>query len=493
MFGSRSFRSGRIGTAACVAAAGALLIAGCTRPAQPPEPAAPAAAPAQPVVPPAQAAAISTATGPSGVQGPFPDFGFLPGPGQYSGPVFKLSQDYPAQPPPSANLPPFMKSEFQKDWKNYMLQVRSYCFEGNTDTDWRVENNKVRDWYHIPWQHYGPSGREGIHGLTKEAPVQPKQLAATQTYTGGQTYAVGYFNEFGGHTIGRVWANHDNPDPGATTAPGGFLEGTVICKLLFVDVPVEQVPSLANPVQWDGYITDVYNSSNRSIRKLSLIQMDIAIKDMRAPTGWIFGTFQYNGQLNRATPWENLVPLGLMWGNDPDITDDAYTNPTPTETKINPNLKETVINPDPNELPPTHLGWNGRLNGPVDNPRSSCMSCHMTAEVPALSPITPFFQANPPPMGSPAWMRWFQNEKCGTPFDEGAKSADFSLQLSIGITNFYTWKDTLDGLYASSYKTADAPTTKLFAAPRQGAKVPAAEGKVVHPILRDMPPSPPRK
>jgi len=22
------------------------------------------------------------------------------------------------------------------------------------------------------WQHYGPNGREGIHGLTKEAPVQ---------------------------------------------------------------------------------------------------------------------------------------------------------------------------------------------------------------------------------------------------------------------------------------------------------------------------------
>ena len=116
-----------------------------------------------------------------------------------------------------------------------------------------------------------------------------------------------------------------------------------------------------------------------------------------------------------------------MWGNDPGITGDEYTNPTPTETRINPNLKESVINPDPKELPPTHLGWNGRLNGPVDNPRSSCMSCHMTAEIPALSPITPFFQANPPPMGSPEWMRWFPNNKCGTPFDKGTKSADFSL------------------------------------------------------------------
>ncbi len=406
----------------------------------------------------------------------------MPSPDTYSGPVFKLSQDYPKQPPPKANLPAFMTMEFQKDWRNYMIQVRSYCFEGNTNTDWRVENNKVRRWYHIPWQHYGPSGREGVHGLTKEAPVQPQQLATTQTYVGGQTYAVGVFNEFGGYTLGRVWADHDNPDPAQTTAPNGFLEGTVICKLLFVDVPVEQVPSLANPVQWTGYITDVYKSNNRSMRKLSLIQMDIAIKDKRAPTGWIFGTFQYNGQLKKADGWENLIPLGLMWGNDPTITDDVYTNPTPAITKINPNLKESVINPDTTELPPTHLGWNGRLNGPVDNPRSSCMSCHMTAEVPALSPITPFFQKDPPPMGSPAWMRWFQNARCGTPFDSGTKSADFSLQLSIGITNFYTWKDTLDGLFASSYQPQ--PTTRLFASPH--AKLPAAPGKTVYPIVRDM-------
>jgi hypothetical protein len=500
MLGSRFIPSRPAGRALWLAAIGALIVA-CGQPA-PPSPgntAAPAppaatdAGPTQIPVPSAQAGVVTPASGPSGVDGPFPDFGFLPAPGAYTGPVFKLSQDYPAEPPPAASLPPFMQMDFQKDWRNYMLAVRSYCFEGNTGVDWRVEDNTVRRWYHIPWQHYGPSGREGIHGLTKEAPVVPRQLAATQTYADGQTYAVGIFNEFGGYTIGRVWADHGNPDPGATTAPGGFLEGTVICKLLFVDVPTDQVPFLANPVQWDGYITDTYKSSTRSIRKLALIQMDIAIKERRAPTGWVFGTFQYNGALNKPDKWENLIPVGLMWGNDPEITDDEYTNPTPTETKINPNLKETVINPDTNELPPTHLGWNGRLNGPVDNPRSSCMSCHMTAEVPALSPITPFFQKDAPPVGSPEWMRWFQNVKCGTAFDEGAKSADFSLQLSIGITNFYTWKDTLDGLYASSYHPS-GPTTRLFASPRAGtAKVPAVQGKTVHPIVRDMPASPPKR
>lgn len=437
------------------------------------------------------AAAGATAPGP---RTPFPDFGFLPPPGQlasqYEGPVFKLSQDYPAQPPPESALPPFMKTDFQGDWKNYMLQVRSYCFEGNVESDWRVENNTVRKWYHVPWQHYGPSGREGIHGLTKEAPVQVKQLAPTQVTKGNQTYAVGIFNEFGGYTIGQVWANHEDPDPGATTAPGGFLEGTVICKALFVDVPIAEVPFLVNPVQWDAYITREYASQDRLFTKVSLIQMDIAIKDRRAPTGWIFGTFQYNGKLNEANKWENLIPLGLMWGNDPAITDDAYTNPTPTVTKINPNLKETVINPDTNELPPTHLGWNGRLNGPVDNPKSSCMGCHMTAEVPTLSPLAPSFASPAPPVGSPDWMRWFQNNKCGTPFDAEAKSADFSLQLSIGITNFALWRDTQDGLHASAYApSGEAPAARVFTA-RQSPKIPAPRGRPVHPIVRDMPPPP---
>jgi hypothetical protein len=436
--------------------------------------------PAAPPAPPAPAPVDKT---------PFPDFGHMPAPSAYSGPVFELSQDYPGTPPPASALPAFMTMDFQKDWKTYMLAVRSYCLEGNAENDWRVENNQVRRWYHIPWQHYGPSGREGVHGLTKEAPVQPRQLAPTQTYTGGQTYAVGIFNEFGGYTIGQVWADHKDPDPDRTTAPAGFLEGTVICKALFVDVPAAQVPSLVNPVQWQAYITDVYNSENRSMRTVSLIQMDMAVKDRRAPTGWIFGTFQYNGAMKAANPWENLVPVGLMWGNDPDITGDTYTNPTPTVTRINPNLKETVINPDADELPPTHLGWNGRLNGPVDNPRSSCMSCHMTAEVPALSPLTPFFQANPPPIGSPEWMRWFQNIACGVPFDAEAKSADFSLQLSIGITNFVTWRDTQDGLYASQYAGTGAPAAQPVGAAQPHRKVPSAAGRTVHPIVRDMDPA----
>jgi hypothetical protein len=118
----------------------------------------------------------------------------------------------------------------------------------------------------------------------------------------------------------------------------------------------------------------------------------------------------------------------------------------------------------------------------------------MTAEVPALSPIAPSFQKDPPPVGSPAWMRWFQNGKCGVPFDEGAKSGDFSLQLTIGITNFYTWRQTMDGLFANQYSGGTPPLEKAFATMPPSARVPSPRGKTVFPILRDMPaPAPPKK
>lgn len=425
-------------------------------------------------------------------QAPFPDFGFMAEAGQYTGPIFKLSQDYPSQAPDPTKLPAFftkLPATFTNDfstWRDYMMAVRDYCFEGNLDIDWRVEKNPVRKWYHIPWQHYGQAGREGIHGLTKEAPVKPNQLAIGQGQpTPGdfyQTYAVGFFNDFGGYGIGQVWADHTNPNLDATTAPHGFPNGTVISKLLFVDVPVAQVPSLVNPTQWQGYIQQTYNNANRSIRTVSLIQMDIAVRDDRAPLGWLFGTFQYNGALNRPISWDNLIPVGIMWGNNPALTDSTYDNPTPAETKINPNMTETSINPDTNELPPTHLGWNGRLNGPVDNPMSSCLSCHMTAEVPTLSPLNPLFQANPPPVGSPEWMRWFQNNKCGVAFDKAAKSADFSLQLAMGVENYYDWAPPAQsGLFANDYQ---APPVQLDA---NGKPLLRAAPRVKrYPILRDV-------
>jgi len=416
-----------------------------------------------PVAPAAKAAGMSEVLNQRGGFGPsqgaadqvrtgkrFADFGFLPAAGKYEGRVFRLSQNYPPQAPGANHLPKFMKIDFQRQWKEYLLAAREYCFEGNihggdVEDDFFIPDNPQPRWFHMPWQHFGPYGREGIHGLTKEAPVQPRQLAAAQT-SSGQTYAVGFFNEFGGSTIGQVWADRSQPNLHNIRFP----HGTVIFKLLFVDIPPQEVPSLCNPVRWQGYITENFASTRRRVAELTLIQMDLMVRDDQSPLGWIFGTYQYNGAVAKKNPWENLVPLGIQWGNDPDVRE-HHVNDRPDKTVRNPKLKETIINDDDTELPPTHLGWNGRLNGPVDNPMSSCMSCHATAQVRQKSPLSPTFQRAPPEPGSDAWMRWFQNYRCGDRFDQDIPSADFSIQLAISVQNYQRWRSEEIGISAKNY------------------------------------------
>ena len=284
------------------------------------------------------AQAVATPSNPS--SDPFPDFEFLPGPANYTGKAFRLSQQYPTALPGNDRIPDFIKIDFKSSWRAYLLAARDYCFKGNitpggdVEKDWRVADQNPRGWFHMPWQHYGPQGREGVHGLTQEAQVQLKQLAWTQTYTGGQTFAVGFFNDFAAYTIGQIWKDHNNPD----LSKGPFPENAVICKILFVDVPFDQVPCLNPPLHWRAYVPPLYTSpptTPRVFKQLSLIQMDLMVRDRRSPVGWVFGNFQYNGATNHKNLWENLVPLGIQWGNDPDITDNT-SNPQPVATQRNP-------------------------------------------------------------------------------------------------------------------------------------------------------------
>ena len=399
----------------------------------------------------------------------FPDFGFMVSPDSTDARVFKLSDDFPDEMPEQDEaLKEILKIDFKSDWENYMNAVQEYVFAGNAKTDYEnafyLEDNSIRKWYHVPWQHWGPSGREGYHGLTQEGPVGDKVLGPTQ-HSKSHAYAVGFYNDLGGYTIGKVWKS--NVPNYSSLSYEGFPEGTVVAKLLFVPLTEEEVPYLSNPVSWQAYIyeSDIpggdENSKNRTTYDVNVIQMDIMVKDPRAKEtgGWVFGTFVYNGELGNLNRWQNLMPVGIMWGNDPDNNNSNY-NLTPTETVINPNLKETIINPSEN-LPPMHLGFNSRLNGPVDNGLSSCMSCHSAAEYPVISNILPQFNKNPeipiPPkdsLASKEWMRWFRNIPCGEPFDTPAVSFDYSLQLVKSIQNYIEYASaSKKGHYYEEYWT----------------------------------------
>ena len=359
----------------------------------------------------------SDSSEPSPAVANFPDARDEP-PAGWTGPVFRLSQDYPATLPVLGDAP-WLKLDFRTQAVDYLNAVLGYALDGNTAVDFQGQDNPVRKWYHAPWLHANPrSGREFIHGLTRERDSRPGELAPTQTQP-AENWAVSMYNPRGGYVLGQVWKNRDSPDP----TQARFPDGTVAFKLIFTTATVDQVPVLKGTLEWQADTNRAKDAGPRPT--VRLLQIDVAVRDSRADatTGWVFGTFIYDGNAPGATVWDRMVPVGDMWGNDPE----QLTSHGP--------LAETVINPDARPLV-QHLGYRGRLNGPIDNAASSCLSCHSTAQIPSdlsertVSPL-------PPSGASPAVLaQYFRNVEAGTPFTDGEMSLDYSLQLQNGIANW---------------------------------------------------------
>jgi hypothetical protein len=344
-----------------------------------------------------------------------------PIPPNWPGPVFELSQSYPDS-LPAAEEYPWKGINFEKNPMAYMMAVRRYVYEGNVDAGnpnkpWVVQKNP-RPWYHAPWLDAGQNRREFIHGLTRELPSVPGQLWDNPPQKSDiQNWAVGFYNTLGGYVIGQVWCDPQKP----SLSPVLFPEGTVSAKLLFSAAPLSEVPFLWGAVQWTANINEkpLDTNSPRKPTIVRLLQIDIAVRDDdNKLTGWNFGTFIYNPDGGSKNPWENMQPVGFMWGNDPDVT--------PTNGKP---IKQSWLNPKVAHLM-RHYGWARRLNGPVDNPLSSCLSCHSTAGWPRASLAPPTGATNT------ERLKWFRNIPAGGAFESNQVSHDYSLQLTSGIRQF---------------------------------------------------------
>ncbi|MGH8083577.1 MAG: hypothetical protein ACREP7_23580, partial [Lysobacter sp.] len=147
--------------------------------------------------------------------------------------VFQLSQDYPQT--YADDTFPWMAIDFKAFPNEYLRAVLDYCLEGNVDVDFKVQNNRVRKWYHAPWLHddgaaFG-AGREWRRGMTRERMARPFDLHRKQTER-AQNWAVGFYNDRGAVSLGKVWRTADGrPDPSRST----FADNSVACKLLFTD------------------------------------------------------------------------------------------------------------------------------------------------------------------------------------------------------------------------------------------------------------------
>jgi mono/diheme cytochrome c family protein len=306
-----------------------------------------------------------------------------------------------------------------------MQAVLDYCMEGNIDAASPqksfadIATNPARTWYHVPWLHLG---REFIHGLTMERGSPPKILGPLQTHR-HTNWAVGFYNPLGGYAIGQVWKNETAPDP----TKANFPEGTVSCKLLFSSAPLTEVPFLNGSLAWQANI--VPQADLKARPTVRLLQLDIAVKDSRAPvTGWVFGTFQYEKAASSSPQWwKHMVPVGLMWGND---LANIKAHQDATTQWINTTRGQQF-----------HLGFRGLLNGPIDNPQASCVACHGFAQVakPGVANPMPKLPANntwSANMSNADIDMFFQPIAAATALSASYQSVDYSLQLQIGISTF---------------------------------------------------------
>lgn len=327
--------------------------------------------------------------------------------------------------------------DFHQDWKAYINAVLNEVkAAGLAIKDGRISMQPQAEWWIAPWMDFGRSGRERINGLTAERGPDPRDLSPTSS-GGYETWAIGWYNRPGAHGLQQVYA-----DPCDPKVPAGwrFPDHTASFKLLFSNASVQEVTYLAGAPEVEA--DTKRNNDPKATTKLRLIQVDIAVRDPLAKdTQWVMGTFVWRGPPKGDGLFDNLVPVGLMWGNDHGIAMADWSAFAPlTQSKINDDLAGVVWQGNGVTWPERPFpGFQGRLNGPADNLRSSCLSCHAMAQW-RRGPLglTPTYPLNPKP--SPKRVEdlvagYFRNTVGGSLVDpaSGQTPLDYSLQLEAGF------------------------------------------------------------
>ncbi|MEE8153766.1 MAG: hypothetical protein V3T53_02270 [Phycisphaerales bacterium] len=412
-----------------------------------------------------------------------PDPWGLPAPppkGVYNGPLFELSHDYPAHATPPDPAP----------WRAAIGNGRittgnadAYvqALKDNIAADMRVLlfdyanwNAGARGWYNQPWLSSTPLSngtytREPIHGTyVGSAGVPAGMFPKSGLKTSMDTHVLVYYDAVAAASLSRVWGTSGNdPVPGLQAGGAQFPEGAIIVKPAFTTAGGNDWPPIAGAFPWTIWVAEGEGTTGPpSLTTVYLFQLDIIVKDTKsAPkTGWVFSTLVYSA----STPgdkWDKMIPLGAMWGNDPNVISPEGCDPLVPGSC--PPLSETWIN----QLTPVYaretLGWGGRLSGPNDgavdiNARiktgtgtkpypgryamSSCLGCHGSAEYQMNSFLLPVpadcsdESCKPTvvdgslvyyPSGSAEFMRWFQNRSGADPMDPGTIALDYEMNYSF--------------------------------------------------------------
>lgn len=364
----------------------------------------------------------------------------------YNGPLFTLSHNYPDSASPIANAPWQQALNGQpissSNALNYVNALKQYVEPTITKYlyDRTNFNSGAEGWYQEPWTG---AIREAVLGTYTGSGFGPGTF--TTLNKAMTTYVLTFYDQRAAYTLGQIWGKTAS-QPNLQKDAAQFVEGSVIVKFAF---------TTANYPDWDvmqnGLTFPIYDTATAftevvyKLRTVTFFQFDIIVKDSKtAPkTGWVFSTLVYDKNAPGKAVWDKMVPLGAMWGNDPDVN--STKNPTQP-------LKENVINPKAPKYSTETLGWGGRLSGPNDGAvipfaydsttkitytnlqASSCMSCHSVAQDnlnsfllpgPFPSPTADTLPVFTP--GGPQWSLWFKDNYGNVPFDAGQTALDFDM------------------------------------------------------------------
>lgn len=398
----------------------------------------------------------------------------VPSKEEYGNPLFVLSHDYPTEVKDVVN-PSWQQALKGQSMSSsnvfaYMDSLKSYIAPNVKPffTDNKNWTSAKYGWFNEPWIG---SEREAILGAYLGNGNPAGMFKTLNEDESG--YALVFYDSVAAYTVGQLWGK-TGQKVNLTKESGQFKEGSVVVKLAFSNVNAPNWPVLKGAETLSVYDTIPTKENPKTgyqVRKVSFFQMDVIVKDSKAApkTGWVYSTFVYDMDA-KGDFWDKMVPLGAMWGDDPDVI-------SPIQPPYPP-LKETVINQKAPYYSKETLGWGGRLSGPNDGAvaqeavdvntgkvyknlaLSSCMSCHSPAQaamksflLPGPRPTSNTLKVYTP--GSEQWMLWFRDNPGDVPFDEGQIALDYDMAMAAKSIPAYN-KAQKKSSSASAKKAAPA-------------------------------------
>lgn len=300
-------------------------------------------------------------------------------------PLFKLSADYDSMKPKPESRPwKGMNITTEAGGQKFVQTVLDYFYDSLVQDEDDSNNNFITQniakdkskWCHMPWLNVGDSGRELIHGLTKERDLEKTEIypeAATTKEHEGSDWGIGFYNDIACASMHNVFGSAPKPIEKPEFVNRNFPDGSVSVKILFTTANFK---ALDGSFAWTANVSHA-KSTSRKLREVKMIQIDIAVKDSSLIGSreeidhWVMMTFYFDGTYlaksskhqfkNKLHGLLKMRPIGVQTGFDPStsmIFAGSLTNSADNDHYgATPNL----------------------LNGPADNPKGSCLSCHGVA------------------------------------------------------------------------------------------------------------------